>query len=68
MKRPQELGTWNVKVKPLHNSVTCLPRQFLIKGDSASESERKIILPVEKDGISFGCRNRTEVWMLNSND
>lgn len=51
-------------MKPFHNSATSLPRQFLIKAVSASASERKILLPFEKDGIRLGCRNTTEVWML----
>lgn len=51
-------------MNPFHNSATSLPRQFLIKVVSASASERKILLPFEKDGIRLGCRNTTEVWML----
>lgn len=53
-----------MKVKPFHTSATCLPRQFLIKGVSASVSEGKILLPFKKDGPRLGCRNMTEVWML----
>lgn len=64
VKRPKERGAWNMKVKPFHNSATCLPRQFLIKGVSASVSERKILMPFAKDGIRLGRRNVTEVWIL----
>lgn len=64
MRRPQEPGAQSMKVEPFHNSPTRLLRQVLIKGFSASATERKILLPFEKDGIRLGCSNMTEVCMF----
>lgn len=57
-------GTWRMWTELCRNSVTSLQRQFLIKDFQPLQQNKKILLPCEKDGIKFGCRNRAEVWMF----